>query len=213
MERYGLPEARPPARRGAPDDLRRHPRPHRARRRSRRSRTSPRSTATGSCFADGSVGARPTSSSTAPATRSPSRSSTRTSSRRPTTTCRCSGASSIPTIDDVVLRRAAAAARARSCRSPRRRGSGSPTTSRASTRCRPRARCAADIERRARGDVQALRGLQAPHDAGRLRRLPARARQGAPARRASARARRASRCRCRGRAGAPATAAAAAVAA
>ena len=35
-------------------------------------------------------------SSTARATRSPSRSSTRTSSPRPTTTCRCSGASSIP---------------------------------------------------------------------------------------------------------------------
>ena len=36
---------------------------------------------------------------------------------------------------------------------------------------------------RARADVQALRGLQAPHDAGRLRRLPGGAGEGAPARR------------------------------
>ena len=43
--------------------------------------------------------------------------------------------------------------------------------------------CAARRHRaRARADVQALRALQAPHDAGRLRRLPRGAGQGAPAR-------------------------------
>ena len=47
-------QARPPARRGAPDDLGRHPRPPRPRRRSRRSRTSQRLTATRCVFADGS---------------------------------------------------------------------------------------------------------------------------------------------------------------
>ena len=61
---------------------------------------------------------------------------------------------------------------ARSCRSPRRSRSGSATTSPAATRCPPAREMRADIERERARDVQALRRLQAPHDAGRLRRLP-----------------------------------------
>ena len=64
---------------------------------------------------------------------------------------------------------------ARSCRSPRPRGNGSPTTCAASTRCPP-GRAARRTSSASARDVRALRGLQAPHDAGRLRRLPARAR-------------------------------------
>ena len=111
MERYGLPEARPPPRRGPPDGLR-----------TTSSIASPTATITpkpniaGSQgdrvqFADGTRRSRPTSSSTAPATRSRSRSSTRTSSRRPTTTCRSSAASSTPTSPSVFFLGAAAAAR------------------------------------------------------------------------------------------------------
>ena len=46
----------------------------------------------------------------------------------------------------------------------------------------------ADIEAEREQHVQALRALQAPHDAGRLRRLPGGAREGAQGGRASARA-------------------------
>ena len=62
----------------------------------------------------------------------------------------------------------------------------------------PQAELRADIARATRRDVQALRRLQAPHDPGRLRRLPRTTsareiRRGEP----SARGRAASRCRCR----------------
>ena len=172
MERYGLPKPDHRLRRGAPDDLRttsstasahgddHAEAEHRAARRRRRSRspTAPRS--------------RPTSSSTAPATRSRSRSSTRTSSRRPTTTCRCSGACSTRRSPNVVLHRAAAAARRDHAA---RRGAGGVGRDylAGGYRCPPGPTMRADIERERGRDVQALRGLQAPHDAGRLRRLPA----------------------------------------
>ena len=143
MERYGLPKPDHQLRRGAPDDLRTTsstasptatitPKPNIARARR----------ATRVVLRRRQRGARPTSSSTAPATRSRSRSSTRTSSRRPTTTCRCSGASSTPTSPNVVLHRAAAAAR-RDHAARRGAGrSGSATTCAASTRCRRAARAA-----------------------------------------------------------------------
>ena len=72
---------------------------------------------------------------------------------------------------------------ARSCRSPPRSRSGCATTSPAATRCPARGRDARRHRARARADVQALRGLQAAHDAGRLRRLPRGPGEGAPARR------------------------------
>ena len=53
------------------------------------------------CASPTAAARRSTWSSTAPATRSPSRSSTRTSSPRPTTTSSCSGASSTPTCPNV----------------------------------------------------------------------------------------------------------------
>ena len=62
----------------------------------------------------------------------------------------------------------------------------------AATRCRAGARCSPTSSAERARDVQALRRLQAPHDAGRLRRLPAR-----PAERERARARAAAGCRWR----------------
>ena len=135
---------------------------------------------------------RPTSSSTAPATRSRSRSSTRRCISRARQRPAAVPARLPPRRPRRLLRRAAAAARrdhaARrgavgvDLRPPRR-------PLRAAAR-RPTLR--ADIEAERARDVQALRGLQAPHDAGRLRRLPGGPGEGAPARRASARARAAS---------------------
>ena len=72
-------------------------------------------------------GARRTSSSTAPATRSASRSSTPRWSRRPTTTCRCTGACSTPT-SPACTSSPCCSRSARRCRWPRRSRSGSATT-------------------------------------------------------------------------------------
>ena len=164
-------QARPQVRRGAPDGLRAHPRPHPARRDHAQAEHRAPATATRSSSPTARA-CTPTSSSTARATRSRSRSSTRTSSPRPTTTSSCSAASS--TRASTTSSSSGCCSRsARSCRWPRRRGSGSPTTCAASTRCRRAAEMRADIARRPRGDAQALRRLQAPHDPGRLRRLPA----------------------------------------
>ena len=90
------------------------------------------------------------------------------------------------------VRRAAPAARRDHAA---RRGAG-PAARRLPVRHLPAAGASTDAGRhppRGRGDAQALRGLAAPHDPGRLRPLPARARARAPARRRARRGRPASR--------------------
>ena len=109
------------------------------------------------------------------------------SSPRRTTTSSCSGASSTP-ISRTCSSSACCSRSARSCRWPRRRARGSATTCWATMRCLRRPSMRARHRRRSGGDAQALRGLQAPHDPGRLRRLPARAGEGAPRGRRAARA-------------------------
>ena len=141
--------------------------------RSRRSRTSRASTATRSSSPTDRASAS-TSSSTAPATGSASRSSTRRSSPPPTTASSCSGASCTPTSRTCSSSRSCSRS-ARRCRSPSARASGSATSCAAST-CRRAGGDAARDPRRGRGHAPPLRGLQAPHDPGRLRRLPARSR-------------------------------------
>ena len=72
----------------------------------------------------------------------------RASSRRPTTTCRCSSASSTPT-SRTCSSSGCSSRSARSCRSPRRRASGSATTSLGRYALPPPRRVRADIEARA----------------------------------------------------------------
>ena len=184
MERYGLPQARPPAARGAPDGLRRHPLAHRARRDHAEAEHRAADRAHGRVRRR-HARSRPTSSSTAPATRSPSRSSTRTSSRRPTTSCRSTGACS--------TRRSAASTSSRCCsrsgrpcRSPRRSREWVCDHLAGRYALPPEQRDAGRHRARAPRRCQALRRLQAPHDAGRLRRLPARPRARAQGRRGAA---------------------------
>ena len=187
-------QARPPLRRGAPDGLRAHPGPHRARRGHARARTSRACTSARSSSPTGRA-CRATSSSTAPGTRSASRSSTRTSCPRPTTTSSSSAASSTPTTPTSPSSGCCSRS-GRSCRCPRRRGSGSPTTCAGEYALPMAAAMREDIRR----DQAAMRkryvDLQAPHDPGRLRRLPARPGQGARGRRRAGAGRRVPRCPC-----------------
>ena len=140
-------EARPRPRRRAPDDLRRLPQPHRARRDRATSRTSReltgrpralrgrhrrgRSTSIVWCtgykvtfpFFDADLDLRARQRPAAVPPRLPP------GHRRTSSSSGCCSRS------------------ARSCRSPRRRGSGSPPTCAASTRCRAAPRCGRDMER------------------------------------------------------------------
>ena len=177
-------ETRPRPRRGAPDDLRRLPQPRRARRdrlqaEHRRAAGRPRalrgrhgrarSTSIVWCtgykvtfpFFDAGLISRARQRPAAVPPRLPSRHRQR------------------------LLRRAAAAARRDHAA---RRGAGA--VDRRLPARRVRAAGAGELRAghraRAREDVQALRRLQAPHDAGRLRQLPLRARARAPRRRARA---------------------------
>ena len=138
-------EARPRPRRRAPDDLRRLPQPHRPRR-DRAQAEHRRAEGDRVRFADGigRAGRRRRLlhrlQGHVPVLRPGA------SSARPTTTCRCSGASSTRT-STTSSSSACCSRSARSCRSPRRRGGGSRRTCAASTRCRPAASCARDMER------------------------------------------------------------------
>ena len=106
---------------------------------------------------------------------------------RPTTTCRCSAASS--TRRSTTSSSSACCSRsARSCRWPRRRGVDRRVPARR-VRAAAAGRAARRHRARARADVQALRRLQAPHDAGRLRQLPLRPRAASASAGARARAR------------------------
>ena len=116
---------------------------------------------------------------------------------RPTTTSSCSGASSQPRRRRTSRSSGCCSRSARSCRSPRRRASGSPSTCAASTACRRRGAMRGRHPPRGQAAMRKRYVTsQAPHDPGRLRRVPLRAAPRAPPRRARARPRPGSRCRC-----------------
>ena len=142
-ERYGLPKPDASLRRGAPDGLRAHPRPHPARHDRAQAEHRGAAGLAGALRRRNGPSTR-TSSSTAPAIRSPSRSSTSSSSPRRTTTSSCSAASSIRR-SRTSSSSACCSRSARSCRWPRRRARGWATTCAATTRCRRWPRCAGDI--------------------------------------------------------------------
>ena len=151
-------------------------------------------------FADGTRRATPTSSSTAPATRSRFPFFDDDFISAPDNDLPLFRRVFHPEVDDVFFVGAAAAARGDHAA---RRGAGRmgrATTCAASTRLPAPADVLRRHGARARRACSSATCLQAPHDAGRLRRLPARAAARAAARRRARAPARVPRCRCRPRA-------------